>query len=102
MDRHALADPRQVSDYRKLLDDVRQMEREAKDKGEKLMLSDQQIQGIRKAMMATGASVNPNTQQMLPWAFRYSSFLLMSLPLSYGMVLASPSKLNTIFWLTGA
>lgn len=66
------------------------------------MLSDKEIAGIRKAMMATGAAINPNTQQTIPWAMRFSSFMLCSLPLSYGLVLASPSKLNTIFWLTGA
>jgi len=38
------------------------MEKEARGKGEQLMLSDKEIQGIRKAMMATGTAYNPNTQ----------------------------------------
>ena len=35
---------------------------------------------------------------MIPWALRFSSFLPMNIPISFGFIFAAPTPFNTIFW----
>jgi len=53
-----MADPKIINDYKKLLDDIKLLEKEAEAKGETLLLSEKEIEGIKKARTATAATIN--------------------------------------------
>ena len=42
--------------------------------------------------------IHPDTGEMLNWMFRFSSFLPMNIPISFGFIFAAPTPFNTIFW----
>ena len=70
----------------------------AKESGEQFRLTDEQIKVIRRAQIVTGASVHPDTGNIIPWYQRMSSFVFLQVPLSVGLTMAPPTVLNTIFW----
>ena len=43
-------------------------------------------------------AIHPDTGKMIPWALRFSSFLPMNIPISFGFIFAAPTPFNTIFW----
>ena len=43
-------------------------------------------------------AIHPDTGKIIPWALRFSSFLPMNLPISFGFIFAAPTPFNTIFW----
>ena len=43
-------------------------------------------------------AVHPDTGEFLNWMFRFSSFLPMNIPISFGFIFAAPTPFNTIFW----
>ena len=56
---------------------MRARERLAKDRGESLQLTDEQIRVIRRAQIVTGASIHPDTGDIIPWYQRMSSFVFL-------------------------
>lgn len=49
-----------------------------------------------KADDICGSGVHPDTNQVLPWIMRISSFMPMNVPLNVGFILAPPTLTNTI------
>ena len=43
-------------------------------------------------------AIHPDTGEIINWMFRFSSFLPMNIPVSFGFIFAAPTPLNTIFW----
>jgi hypothetical protein len=70
----------------------------AKQKGEKFMLSDEQIHVIKRAKIVTGASIHPDTGTLISWPFRMSSFLYMGVPLTVGLTMTPPTTFSTFLW----
>jgi len=67
--------------------------------GSRCVLMDKDtISLIRLAETVVSCAVHPDTQELIPWPFRFSSSILAQLPLSYGLVVASPTPFNTILW----
>ena len=62
------------------------------------MLTKQQIYDLRVAETVVSTAIHPDTGKMIPWALRFSSFLPMNLPISFGFIFAAPTPFNTIFW----
>ncbi|CDW88110.1 mitochondrial tricarboxylate carrier family [Stylonychia lemnae] len=87
-----------ILDYKQYLDDMRARERIERQEGREFKLTDQQIHVIRRAQIVTGASIHPDTGQLISWPFRMSSFLFMGLPLTVGLTMAPPTGFNTFFW----
>lgn len=62
------------------------------------MLTKQQIYDLRVAETVVSTAIHPDTGKMIPWALRFSSFLPMNLPISFGFIFTAPTPFNTIFW----
>ena len=62
------------------------------------MLTPEQIKEIRVAETVVSTAIHPDTGKMIPWALRFSSFLPMNIPISFGFIFAAPTPFNTIFW----
>ena len=70
-----------------------------KETGKKHMQrSAAEIRQIRTAQTVVSTAIHPDTEKMIPWALRFSSFLPMNIPISYGFICAAPTPFNTIFW----
>ncbi len=46
----------------------------------------------------TSTAIHPDSDDLIPWVFRLSSFVPVNLPLEFGMIIAAPTPFNTIFW----
>lgn len=57
-----------------------------------------EIREIRTAQTVVSTAIHPDTKEMIPWLFRFSSFLPVNIPISYGFIFAAPTPFNTIFW----
>ena len=53
---------------------------------------------IRRAQVVTGASVHPDTGNLIPWHQRMSTFIFLQGPLSVGLTMAPPTTFNTVIW----
>ena len=80
----------------------------AKEEAQKLktgspevLVDPEEIEKIRKAQKVCSTAIHPDTQEFIPWPLRFSSFIPMNLPISFGMLFLAPTPLNTIFfqWL---
>ena len=58
------------------------------------------VHKLKIAKRVTSVSLHPDTGELLPWPFRFSSFIPMTLPLDMGLILAKPTIFNSIFWQT--
>ena len=69
-----------------LLEKQKALEQEALAKTGKreIMLTRQQIKELRVAETVVSTAIHPDTGHMIPWALRFSSFLPMNLPISFG------------------
>ena len=57
-----------------------------------------EIDEIRVAETVTSTAIHPDTGEILPWVFRFSSFLPVNIPISFGFIFTRPTPFNTIFW----
>ena len=57
-----------------------------------------EIRELRVAETVVSTAVHPDTGKIIPWALRFSSFLPMNLPISFGFIFTAPTPFNTIFW----
>ena len=55
---------------------------------------------LKVAKIVTRVSLHPDTGELIPWAFRFSSNIPMTLPLDMGLVMAKPTVFNSVFWQT--
>jgi len=62
------------------------------------MMTKQEIRKIRVAETVVSTAIHPDTGKIIPWALRFSSFLPMNIPISFGFIFAAPTPFNTIFW----
>lgn len=58
----------------------------------------EQIKNLRIAQTVVSTAIHPDTQQMLPWTQRFSSFMPINIPICFGFIVAAPTPFNTIFW----
>jgi len=63
-----------------------------------VMLSRSEIKEIRVAETVVSTAIHPDTKKIIPWALRFSSFIPINLPISFGFIFAAPTPSNTIFW----
>uniref|UniRef100_A0A7S3CLF2 Sideroflexin n=1 Tax=Strombidium rassoulzadegani TaxID=1082188 RepID=A0A7S3CLF2_9SPIT len=83
-----------------MIEDQRRRESEQLEKtgrGE-ILLNRKQIKELRTAETVVSTAIHPDTGHLIPWPMRLSSFIIMNLPISFGMVVAAPTTFNTIFW----
>jgi hypothetical protein len=73
-------------------------EKEAKSVGKQVMLSETEINKLRKYQTITNASIHPDTGKPVPWVMRMCAFVPTNLPIIFGMLMTSPTPLNTVFW----
>jgi hypothetical protein len=64
----------------------------------KVMTSVEDIKQLRKAQTVLRTAIHPDTGEFIPWPMRMSSFTLVNLPISWGMIIVAPTPMNTIFW----
>ena len=61
-------------------------------------MSQNKIDELRKAQIIVNHAIHPDTGKVIPWIMRWTSYVPANLPISFGMVIAAPTPLNTIFW----
>ena len=61
-------------------------------------MTKEEIRELRIAQTVTSTAIHPDTGHMLPWVFRFSSFLPVNIPISFGFIFTAPTPFNTIFW----
>ena len=64
----------------------------------KILTSVEDIKKLRKAQTVLRTAIHPDTGEFIPWPMRMSSFTLVNLPISWGMIIVAPTPINTIFW----
>lgn len=64
----------------------------------KVLLSRREIKELRTAETVLSTAIHPDTGEFIPWPMRMSSFIPMNIPISFGLIIAAPTPLNTIFW----
>lgn len=57
-----------------------------------------EIKEIRTAETVVSTAIHPDTGKFIPWVMRFSSFIPLNLPISFGMIIAPPTPFNTILW----
>lgn len=62
------------------------------------LMTKEEIRKIRVAETVVSTAIHPDTGKIIPWALRFSSFLPMNIPISFGFIFAAPTPFNTIFW----
>jgi hypothetical protein len=90
----------QIKEMQALLEKVKKEEAEAREKTGKphCLRSQQEITDIRDAQNLIAVSVNSDTGEFIPWFMRMSAFIPVQLPISFGMLMTSPTPFNTILW----
>ena len=85
---------------KKMIEDQEAVEAEQEKKtGSRRVLIDQErAKELRIAQTVVSTAIHPDTQQMIPWGMRLSSFIPVNLPISFGMVCTAPTPFNTILW----
>lgn len=63
-----------------------------------VMLTKIEIDELRLAKQVLSFCVNPDTEEIIPWSMRMSSYIPLNIPISYGLVITPPTPLNTIVW----
>jgi hypothetical protein len=53
---------------------------------------------LKIAKIVTRVSLHPDTGELIPWAFRFSSNIPVTLPLDMGLIMARPTVFNSVFW----
>ena len=61
-------------------------------------MTKKEIKDLRTAQTVVNTAIHPDTGKFVPWLLRWSSYVPANLPLSFGMVIAAPTPMNTIFW----
>ena len=64
----------------------------------KMPLTEEQILKLKIARTVVRTAIHPDTGEFIPWPMRMSSFIIVNLPISYGMIITAPTPLNTILW----
>ena len=82
----------------KTLDEQREKERVASLSGKQVMLSEGEIKYLRKQKRICDASIHPDTGLPVPWVMRMSAFVPTNVPIIFGMLLSTPTPLNTAMW----
>lgn len=97
---HAFYTNSRILKMKQLIDDQKVKERETFEKTGKrqVMLTRNEIKEIRVAETVVSTAIHPDTGKMIPWWLRFSSFLPMNIPISFGFIFAAPTPFNTIFW----
>lgn len=62
------------------------------------MLTELEINKLRKLQSIVNASIHPDTQQPVPWVMRMCAFVPTNLPIIFGMLMSAPTPMNTMFW----
>jgi sideroflexin-5 len=90
----------QIKDMIKLLDKVKAEETEARERTGKphCLRTPQEITDIRDAQNLIAVSLNSDTGEFIPWFMRMSAFIPVQLPISFGMLMTTPTPFNTILW----
>jgi hypothetical protein len=57
-----------------------------------------EIEAIRLAQTVCSSAIHPDTKEIIPWAFRMSSFMPMNIPICFGLFIVAPTTFNTVFW----
>lgn len=64
----------------------------------KVCMTAEEIAEVRRCQSIVSTAVHPDTGEFIPWALRFSSFLPMNIPISFGFLFAAPTPFNTIFF----
>ena len=73
-------------------------ESEAATLGKQTLLSNAEIQRLRKLQTIVNASIHPDTNQPVPLVMRMCAFVPTNLPIIFGMLMSAPTPVNTAFW----
>lgn len=57
-----------------------------------------EIRRIQRAQEAVNLAVHPDTGELIPWAMRLPSYIILNIPISFGMIVAAPTPFNTVLW----
>jgi len=66
-----------------------------------VLVDKEDVEKIYKAQSVVSTAIHPDTGEFIPWPLRFSSFIPMNLPISFGMLFLAPTTFNTLFfqWL---
>ena len=62
------------------------------------MCSSEKIKELRIAKGVVESAIHPDTGEMIAWPMRVSSYLVLNMPILFGLLVSKPTPLNTIFW----
>lgn len=57
-----------------------------------------EVRDIRIAKNVTNMAIHPDTGKILPWAMRFPSYILINVPVSFGMLLSASTPFNAALW----
>ena len=80
------------------LRDVKALVRDRANSEGEAQLTQEEFQEYRQKRIVLAASISRDTDKVLPWMMRTSSFIPISIPIVAGMVLCPPTQAFTIFW----
>jgi len=66
--------------------------------GETSYYSKQEIRKMYEYKAIVDSAVHPDTGDFIPWICRISSYVPVSIPVLFGMILSPPTTVNIIFW----
>ena len=62
------------------------------------MRTPEDISRLRLAKRVCTTAIHPDTDELIPWVCRLTSFVPIGMPLIYGMLVCPPTPFNTIFF----
>ena len=80
------------------MQEMREMAEHMKHGKREIPLTQGEIDELKVAKIVTSTAIHPDTGHLLPWLFRFSSFLPVNIPISFGFIFTAPTPFNTIFW----
>ena len=76
----------------------REAEQQASTGSSKVLMTKEEIAEVRRCQSIVSTAVHPDTGEFIPWVMRFSSFVPMNIPISFGFLFAAPTPFNTIFF----
>lgn len=88
----------QIKKAQELMNNFQEKENILQSKGERLMLTKDEINSIYKADGMIRSAVHPDTGSVIPIYMRLSAYMYANIPINFGMLLTAPTNFNIALW----
>lgn len=88
----------QIQQAKDVLAHFKKVELDAQKRGEKMMLTQDDIKSIKESDSIVRSAVHPDTGKTIPCYMRFSAYLYANIPINFGLLLTAPTTFNIVLW----